>query len=302
MQSNSLIDRLANPLAFTAVLIVWSTTPLAVTKSIGQTPLTSATARMVVGVLFCLFIIFITKHTLPFNRQTLRLYGISAFSIFASMSLIYLAAETIPSGWIAVIFGLSPIVTGLFALPYETEAKMDAVKFCGLVLGCFGLYMVFSAGIEFSQVSSSGIFYVLGAVVTASASSVAMRQLTQHVDVSGMQLTTGGVLIAIPFFLLSALLSENVSQVSFTREELVAILYLGFIGTGIGFTCYFFLLKRMAASRVALITLVTPISALAIGAWVNNEPLLPGIWLGATCVTVGILLYEFKPKLGLRKL
>jgi drug/metabolite transporter (DMT)-like permease len=47
---------------------------------------------------------------------------------------------------------------------------------------------------------------------------------------------------------------------------------------------------------------VTPISALSVGSWLNNEPLVPEVWMGAALVCIGLLLYEFKPKLGLRKL
>jgi len=83
---------------------------------------------------------------------------------------------------------------------------------------------------------------------------------------------------------------------------MTAIFYLGLIGTGVGFTLYYYLLKRVSASRIALITLVTPITALTVGSWFNNEVLVPEVWMGASLVCAGLLLYEFKPKLGLRKL
>ena len=98
------------------------------------------------------------------------------------------------------------------------------------------------------------------------------------------------------------LLLEPEMRFDFSDRAIVGILYLGFIGTGVGFTLYYFLLKRVSASRLSLITLVTPIAALTLGSWLNNEPIVSEVWIGAVLVCAGLLLYEFKPKLGLRRM
>ena len=117
-----------------------------------------------------------------------------------------------------------------------------------------------------------------------------------------MQITTGSIIVALPFFALTAWLSNPGLTTPLSSKALWSTLYLGLVGTGIGFTLYYFLLKRISANRVALITLVTPIAALVLGSWLNNEPLIAKVWFGAGLVCVGLLVYEFKPKLGLRKL
>ena len=133
------------------------------------------------------------------------------------------------------------------------------------------------------------------AVLVSSATSVATRQLVKNLDLPGMQITAGSLFIAIPFFAVSVLIVEPGLAFDFTYKAWSAILYLGLVGTGIGFTLYYYLLKHVSANRVALITLITPISALAVGSWLNNEALVPEVWLGASLVCAGLLLYEFKP-------
>ncbi len=49
----------------------------------------------------------------------------------------------------------------------------------------------------------------------------------------------------------------------------------------------------MQAERVALITLITPISALLLGIWLNDEAVSQRIWLGAALVISGLALYEY---------
>jgi len=183
----------------------------------------------------------------------------------------------------------------------EPESKLTPSRVIGILLGIGGLYLVFSAGLKVEDASIKGIVLVLLAVLISSSTSVITRQLVKPLSLSGMQITTGSLIVTIPLFMLTAWLSEPNFQ-GFTNKAILSILYLGIIGSGVGFTLYYFLLKHTSANRVALITLVTPISALSLGSWLNNEPLVGEVWLGAAMVCIGLLLYEFKPKLGLRKL
>jgi drug/metabolite transporter (DMT)-like permease len=218
------------------------------------------------------------------------------------MSLFYAAAQLIPSGWIAVLFGLSPLATGLFSAIVEPETELTVARVSGLLLGLGGLYLVFSAGLNVADASIEGVAMTLIAVLISSATSVITRQLVKDLVIPGMQITTGSLIVAIPFFIVAVLLLEPGLNFNFSDKAWSAILYLGLIGTGVGFTLYYYLLKHVSASRIALITLVTPISALSVGSWLNNEPLVAEVWMGAALVCVGLLLYQFTPKLGLRKL
>ena len=290
------------PLAFLCVIAIWSTTPLAIQWSSGEAPLTSALIRMIIGILCCLTLLGLTQLKLPTDLQARRLYVVCGISIYVPMSLVYVAAQFIPSGWIAVVFGLSPLLTGVFSLFVEPEDRLTISRTLGLLLGLSGLYLVFSASLSFDEDSLKGILMVLGAVVVSAASSVVIRQIAKSMEIQGMQITTGGLLVAIPFFAVTAWLTQSATDINFSTTESLSILYLGMVGTGVGFTLYYYLLKKISASRVAMVALITPITALAVGSWLNNEPTIPSVWIGAALVCSGLMLYEFKPKFGIRKL
>jgi len=296
-----IINKLQIPLAFITVLIIWSTTPMAIQWSSVDAPITSLVVRMIIGVMFCTAALGLMSSKLPMDTAARKVYVVGGLSIYGAMCLFYLAAQLIPSGWIAVLFGLSPIATGVFSSMVEPESKLTPSRVIGILLGIGGLYLVFSAGLKVEDASIKGIVLVLLAVLISSSTSVITRQLVKPLSLSGMQITTGSLIVTIPLFMLTAWLSEPNFQ-GFTNKAILSILYLGIIGSGVGFTLYYFLLKHTSANRVALITLVTPISALSLGSWLNNEPLVGEVWLGAAMVCIGLLLYEFKPKLGLRKL
>ena len=295
------MHKLSVPLAFLAAILIWSTTPLAVQWSSGNAPLTSVLLRMVLGASFCGLIMFAKRTYLPLDRAARNLYLVSGLSIFGAMSLIYWGAQSIPSGWIAVIYGLSPLFTGLFSLFIEPERQLTPARIFGILLGFFGLYLVFKAGLSINENTINGVIILVISVIISSSSAVLARQLASKIDLSGMQITMGGLIVAIPLFFISALIFDPITDISYSSKAVASILYLGIIGTGIGFSLYYFLLKNTSASNVSMITLITPITALFIGSWLNNEPVIADIWVGAGCVCLGLLLYQYKPRYGFRK-
>jgi len=296
------LSNLAIPISFVVVLVIWTTTPLAIQWSSVNAPMTSALLRMTIGVIFCGTIVIFMSSKFRIDAAARKVYLVGGVSIFICIALFYIAAQQIPSGWIAVLFGLSPLTTGLFSAIVEPETKLTPSRIVGLALGLGGLYLVFSAGLNIADASITGVILTLIAVLISSGTSVITRQLVKNIDLPGMQITTGSLIVAIPFFAVSVLLVEPQLDLNFSQKAWSAIFYLGLIGTGVGFTLYYYLLKHVTANRIALITLVTPISALSVGSWINNEPLIAEVWMGASLVCIGLLLYEFKPKLGLGKL
>ena len=208
----------------------------------------------------------------------------------------------IPSGWIAVLFGLSPIITGLLSTLIEPEQNITRLQLLGTAFGITGLSFIFMSGLKFDQQSLTGLGIILIAVFVTSSSSVWIRQLSKHQTIAGLATTTGGLVVATPLFIITALVNEDVRHIAFSNRALSSIVYLGIIGSGFGFTLYYFLLKQVSATRVALITLVTPVTGLLVGHWFNSEPLIGQIWLGTACICLGLICYEYKPNFGLRAL
>ena len=73
----------------------------------------------------------------------------------------------------------------------------------------------------------------------------------------------------------------------------LAIVYLGTIGTAVGFVLYYYVLKHMDVSRVSLITLITPVCAIALGYSLNEEPISRSLVLGTVCILSGLFCYQF---------
>lgn len=295
-------EKLSVPLAFLTVLFVWTTTPLAIQWSSAGAPMTSAFYRMIIGMVFCVVLALLSQGKLPVSKAAVHIYLVGGVSIYMGTALFYSSAQLIPSGWVAVVFGLSPLITGVISAMVEPESKLTPTRLVGLILGLSGLALVFSAGLKFEDASIAGLGYAAVAVTITSAASVYSRQLVKDQAISGLQITAGSLIVALPLFAVTAYLMAPGFSAEFSTSAIYAIIYLGVLGSGVGFTLYYFLLKRVSASKISLVGLVTPITALTLGALLNNEPVIANVYYGAVLVCTGLVLYEFKPRLGLRRL
>lgn len=287
-------------LAYLGIVVIWSTTPLAVQWSSEPYPLFSAMVRMTIGILACFLFMLLYRKKITFTRQSLTVISVAGASIYLAMTLVYLSATLIPSGWISVIYGMSPIVTGIFARYLLKEDNLSRTKVAGIVLGILGLALIFASGLSFDQKAVLGIVLCTLAMIVTSSNTVILKKLNQHSQLSGMQTNIGGLALSLPFFVLSwwILETEPSSSDFFNQLEgismraYLSMLYLGIIATTLGFTLYYYLLKNIDATRVSMIALITPMTALFLGSWLNNEPIVWTVWLGAALICIGLLLFE----------
>lgn len=178
--------------AYLGVIAIWSTTPLAIVWS-GQGvhytfPLF---ARMAIGLFVCLGWLAVTQTRFPLDERARRSYAIAGVSIWASMLCTYWGARFIPSGLISVVFGLSPIVTGLFAWAWLHEESASPLKIAGMLLGLAGLALVFGGSLGLGTAAHWGIAVTLAAVVLQAWGLVAVKRI--GADIPAVAQTAGAL-------------------------------------------------------------------------------------------------------------
>jgi drug/metabolite transporter (DMT)-like permease len=273
------------------VIIIWSTTPLAIQWSgVGVGYEFGVAARMLIGLLALLLVIRLRGLPLPWNRHARNVYLVSGISIFIAMSLVYWSAQFMPSGWISVIFGLSPLITSAFASLILRENNLTAGRVIGMLLGLLGLTVVFAEGISMTDAAWMGVVGVTAGTVAHSLGAVMLQKL--KTDIAAISITAGSLIVATPFFMMNFILMQSwPDQIS--TVTMLSIVYLAILGSAVGFPLYFFLLKNLNAERVALIALITPVTALLVGAQLNNEIISIRVWLGTALILSGLAIYEY---------
>lgn len=279
-------------LAYIGVILIWATTPLAIQWSgEGVGFRFGVTARMVIGLLATLVVLMIMKVGLPRDRQALQTYLAGGLGIYGAMSCVYWAAQLIPSGWVSIVFGLSPLITGILAALVLNEDSLAPHKLLGIILGFIGLLITCGQGLKLGTAGLQGISGVLIGTALHCASAVTIKRI--GANLSGVSVTFGSLLVAVPLYLMTWFFTGSHIPETITIRAGLAIVYLGTIGTAVGFVLYYYVLKHMEVSRVALITLITPVCAIALGYWLNDEIVTRSILVGTTCILAGLFCYEF---------
>lgn len=283
-----------NPiLAYTGVVLIWSTTPLAIKWSSEGLGFAAALAgRTLIGLVLSWMLLRFHGERLRFERKALYIYASSAVGIFGAMMATYWAAQFISSGMISVLFGLSLMVTGFFAWLWLSEDFFRGHKIAGAVFGLIGLSVVFYHELHLGIDGWKGVLGMMLAVILYSFSLVLVKRLSA--DYSSSMINTGGLLLSLPLMVFaSAALGETVDIAMTPARTLGAVLYLGIFGSFIGFLLYYRVLKEMSAGSAMLIPLITPVLAMVLGRFLNAETLSPSVWAGALLIFFGLLLYQW---------
>ena len=279
------------PAAYLTVIIIWSTTPLAIQwSSIGVGYEFGVAARMTISLLALLLIVRLRGLPLPWNSHARRVYAVSGLTIFIAMSLVYWSAQYIPSGWISVVFGLSPIITSAFATVILRENNITAGRIAGMLLGLCGLVVVFAEGFSLAGAAWMGVVGITIGTTSQSLGAVLLQKM--KTDLPAISITAGSLVVATPLFMLNFVVQQDWPDTIGTTTAL-SIVYLAILGSAIGFPLYFYLLKNLSAERVALIALITPVSALLVGAALNDEIISTRVWLGTALIITGLAIYEY---------
>ena len=286
------------PAAYFTVILVWSTSPLGIVwSSETVNPTLAVLARMLIAVILGWLIIKACKIELPLTRQAFKIYGYSTIGIFGGMLFAYVAARYIPSGLMSLVFGLAPVISGVLAQKLLNEPKFSTTKKLALLFSIAGLGIVcydniFSAGNTLSSNSYIGIGAVLCGVFFFSLSGVLVKSV--DIKIHALSTTVGSLTCSLPLFLAVWLIFDGTLPVDeWEKRSLFAILYLGVFGSLIAFIAYYYVLQKLSASTVALITMITPVIALCFGAFFNNEPISDNLIIGASFVMGGLALYQW---------
>ena len=91
------------PLSYITVILIWTTTPLAIKwSSEGPGFVFAVSSRMILGALLAMLLAMILRLHIPWHKSAIKAYLYSGLGIAVSMMFVYWAAQFIPSGWISL--------------------------------------------------------------------------------------------------------------------------------------------------------------------------------------------------------
>lgn len=282
------------PMAYLGIVLIWSTTPLAIQwSSQGISFALAVLARMSIGVAVATLLLVAWRIQLPLHARACRAYLVGGVGVFGAMVLTYWGAAYIHSGLVSVLFGLSPLMAGMLAALWLGERGIGARQVLGMLLGCAGLAVIFIHGDSLAgEHALAGLCAVLLAVFVYSASLVWLKRIND--DSPPLASTVGSLAVSLPLFALVWWMADGTLPEQVPLRSGAAVVYLGVFGSVIGFALYYYVIKHLDSGRVALITLITPVLALLLGHGLNGEEIDPRIWLGTGLILLGLVVHQWQ--------
>lgn len=283
-------------LAYCAVVLIWSTTPIAIQFSQLDFSYYSALClRMWGSAVLSMPLLMLMRQSLDFSTSALKSYFAGAIGVYGAMLCVYWGAAFVPSGLISVLYGLAPMLSGLLGYIWLKERELTPVRIFALLIALTGLYFVVLGQLAIGGQAWRGILGTLLSVACFAISAISVKQVNAGlhplVQTSGtLWISSIGFLITLPLFEFST--PEYSLSVSW-----IALGYLASCGSLLGFVLYFYILKHLPTARVALITLIAPVLAMIWGNLLRGELLSTPAILGSSGLLCALALYQWHQKL-----
>jgi len=278
---------------FVVMCLIWGSTWLAIKVGLGTLPpLTFAGLRFVIAasVLF-LGCALAGIPVLPRERSDwgfLLGTGLLAFTI--NHGLLFWGEQHVSSGLAAVLQATIPCFGLLLAHGRLPGENLTAQKLGGTLLGLAGVAAIF-----WHQLSASGLMafwgsagIVVGAATVAYA-NILVKQHGSHLPAASMaawQMAFG----LVPLLGLGLLREGNPFQLTWTPVSVACLFYLALVGSALAFVLFYWLMRRMPATKSMTIALITPGVAVLLGWLALNEPLSFWTLIGGLAVLAGTAL------------
>jgi len=232
------------------------------------------------------------KKTIPF-RDHVRIFVIGIVLIPFNQVIFLVGQSRTTASHSSLLFATIPIFIYILAIIFLNE-KATIRRTLGILIAAAGVYLILSGGhVQFSGSHLVGDLLVLVAVVAWAVATVMVKPLAVKYGafrVTGLALLYGSLLyMPYGFYKFLSFKLSNLSTAAW-----ISILYLAVIVSVLAYFLWYWVLKYMEASRVAVIQNIQPIIASAVAVPLLNETIGRNFVIGGIIVITGVVLTELE--------
>ena len=278
-------------IALAAVYLSWGSTYLAIKIALTELPplFMMGIRFFVFGIGFYIYL-RLKGAPRPDRKEWMRSAIIGAFLMLGGSAGVAYAMRWVASGIAALVIATTPLWTVLFAGIWGRWP--NRLEWAGLAVGLIGIvFLNFEGDLRASPVGT--VLLVLAAMSWAFGSAWSRHlKLPNGMMAGAAQMITGGaVVLAVSFCL-----GERVSSLP-SWSSVGAVLYLGIVGSLVGFPSYVYLLKRVRPALATSYAYVNPVIAVTLGVLFAGETISYIEIIAMAIIIVGVALVAFGQRL-----
>lgn len=287
-------------LTYGLLVFIWATTPLAIVWSVSDLhPMWALVLRFFIALPLAIVVLLILKVRFPVDKVSILSYIAGSLSLIGSQIFTYAATAYLSSGLIALMFGLAPIMAGLIGR-FGFQQKLALLQWLGMAVSIIGLGLICLSDNQ-NHVQPLGIGLMIVSVFAYSLSIFLVKKI--NANIQAMAQATGSILVStLIAILVVPWIWQYVPTQMPSAKSLLALFYTVIMASLIAMFCYFKLVQNLKPTTLSLTTVMTPLLAILIGAFLNDEQLSIQVFVGASIVLFGLLLYFLKDLRAYRRI
>ena len=285
------MSRSKNLILFVASMVIFGTNGLIVANiSLGSAEI--VLMRTFLGSLFLLAVVLVKRS---FSFADLKADLVPATMGGAALGLnwvmLFSAYRSAGVGLSTLTYYCGPIIV-LALSPVLFREKLTWNKLLAIAAVAVGMFCI-TGDIEPGSDVQTGILFGGGAALLYASLIVANKRVKR---LSGLNCAMYELIVAF-FVVLIYLLASNVKlPVIPAAEDIVWVLAIGLVNTGLAYYLYFSSLQKLPGQTVALVCYIDPLTALLVSGAFLGEKLLGVQIAGAVLILGGACLGELKFK------
>jgi drug/metabolite transporter (DMT)-like permease len=215
---------------------------------------------------------------------------VALFNNVLPFSLIVSGQTYIPSGLASILNATTPLFTVL-VMAAAGEEKLYLRRVAGVIVGLVGVIILHGGELGFESGQGLGILLCLAAAFSYGISAlVARRSLA---DSPPLASATFQMMASSLMMLPVAGIFERPWQLPMPGAVTwLAVFGLAALSTALAYIVFFQILRRSGATNVMLVTLLVPVTAILLGAFVLGEHISPREIAGALVIGSALLLID----------
>ena len=285
------MNRSKSLISFIASMVIFGTNGLIVANiSLGSAEI--VLMRTFLGSLFLLAIVLV-KRSFSFAdlKADLIPATIGGAALGLNWVLLFSAYRSAGVGLSTLTYYCGPIIV-LALSPVLFKEKLTWNKLLAIAAVAVGMFCI-TGDIEPGSDVQTGILFGGGAALLYASLIVANKRVKR---LSGLNCAMYELIVAF-FVVLIYLLASNVKlPVIPAAEDIVWVLAIGLVNTGLAYYLYFSSLQKLPGQTVALVCYIDPLTALLVSGAFLGEKLLGVQIAGAVLILGGACLGELKFK------
>jgi drug/metabolite transporter (DMT)-like permease len=254
-------------------------------------PLTLIAGRLVLASLFLWAVVLLTREPLPRSpRQYGHLLVMALVNIVVPFVLIAYGEQSIDSALASILNATVPLFVIILAPMFLPDERITWPRVAGLAVGFAGVILLVAPDlVNVQDQDLTGELLLIGSSVSYAIGNVYAKRNVKGLAprIPALFQVFLAALIIVPAALV---IDRPFATVQPAPEALLAIAWLGIIGSGFAYICYFTILANWGATRTSLVAYLLPVVGILLGSAILQDPLTLNRIAGTALVIAGIAL------------